>query len=354
MDPVLVIGGCGCLGYHIVKQLLESGASEVTAFDINIEKNIVPKAKYMKGSIQVDEDVYRVLQNVKPRTIFHTASPSMLGQRNTRRIFAAANIGGTKILLKNIKKVGTTKVLVYTSSSSVIHDNMTDLIRATEDRPYCLEPEQKDYYTHTKAIAEMMVLEANRKDGLLTAAIRGCLIFGENDNAMPTQIGYARSKLARLQTYVGNCAHAHILAAKALLQMDPHVPLAPEDQNKRVDGEAFVITNDDPWPFWDFPHTVGAAAGYPVNKEQIWVMPAWLFYALAVLTEWTVWLLSFGRRESHMNRKMVRYFTMTRTFDITKAKGRLGYRPQVGMVDGIKRAVNAYLESESYEKKKVR
>ncbi|KAF2185777.1 hydroxysteroid dehydrogenase [Zopfia rhizophila CBS 207.26] len=363
MDPVLVIGGCGSLGHHIVKQLLESGgASDVTVFDVKTENNIIPNAKYVKGSLRNQQDVLEVLQQAKPRTIIHTASPSMLGQRNTRQVYEDVNVKGTENLLNAIREVGVTKALVYTSSSSVIHDNMTDLVYATENHPYCLEPKQKVYYTHTKAVAEMMILGANRKDGLLTTVIRGCTIFGEGDNAMPTQIGSAKAGRNRLQvgdgknmydwTYVGNTAHAHILAAKALLRIDLAKPPTPEDEAKRVDGEAFVITNDEPWPFWEFIRTVGATAGYPVKKEEIWVVPAWLFYAIAVVAEWSVWAISLGRRESHMNREMVKYLTMTRTFDITKAKERLGYRPQVGVREGIQRAVDAYLSSSSPEAKK--
>lgn len=58
-------------------------------------------------------------------------------------------------LLKAVQEVGATKASVYTSSSSVIRDSMTDLVFATEDHPYHLEPEQEEYYTHTKAVGEM-------------------------------------------------------------------------------------------------------------------------------------------------------------------------------------------------------
>jgi sterol-4alpha-carboxylate 3-dehydrogenase (decarboxylating) len=362
MDPVVVLGGCGSLGHHIVKKVFEAGATDITVFDINIENNIIPNIKYVKGSIQSRNDVLQLLQSVKPLTIFNTISPAMLGQKNTRSIFENVNIKGTRILLDSIWEVGTTKALVYTSSSSVIHDNRTDLVFATEDVPYCPESEQTVYYTHTKAEAEKMVIAANRKNGLLTAVIRGCTLFGEDDNVMPTQIGSAKAGRGRLQvgdgknlydwTYTGNSADAHILAAKALLRIDATKAPRPEDEDMRVDGEAFVITNDDPWPFWEFIRTVGATAGYPTKKEDIWIVPAWLFYMMAVVAEWVVWAMSLGQRESHLNRQMVKYLTMTRTFDITKAKQRLGYRPQVSVEEGIRRAVHAYMSKQSASVKK--
>jgi sterol-4alpha-carboxylate 3-dehydrogenase (decarboxylating) len=83
------------------------------------------------------------------------------------------------------------------------------------------------------------------------------------------------------------------------------------------------------------------------RTDTVWVVPAWLFYGMAAVAEWGVWILSLGRKESHLNRQMVRYLTMTRTFDISKAKHRLGYRPQVSVKEGIRRAVNAYMSSQS-------
>jgi sterol-4alpha-carboxylate 3-dehydrogenase (decarboxylating) len=362
LDPVVVLGGCGSLGHTIVKKLFEAGATDVTVFDVNISNNVAPNAKYIKGSIQSSDAVIELLQSVKPLTIFHTVSPAMLGQKNTEQIFFNVNVNGTKTLLESIAKVGTTKALVYTSSSSVIHNNQTDLVFATEDAPYCPASEQTVYYTQTKAEAEQLILNANRKNGLLTSVIRGCTLFGEDDNVMPTQIGSAKAGRGKLQvgdgknlydwTYTGNAAYAHILAAEALVRIDATMPPRPEDKDMRVDGEAFVITNDEPWPFWEFVRTVGATAGYPTKKEDIWVVPSWLFYTMAVVAEWGVWAVSFGQKESHLNRQMVKYLTMTRTFDITKAKKRLGYRAQVSVEEGIRRAVDSYMAKHPEELKK--
>lgn len=359
--PVLVIGGCGLLGYHIVKQLVEtSDASNVTVLDVTINANRVPGAKYVKGSVGSRSDVLTVLQQAKPRVIMQTASPKLMGQSNSRKLFEEVNISGTRNLLDCIYGAGFTKVLVYTSSTSVVHDNCTDLVNVTESLPLYFEPEQKEFYSHTKAVAENMIRTANRQNGLLTTVLRANTLFGEGDTlSIPTIVENAKAGRGNFQvgngtnlfdfTYAGNTAYAHILAAKALLR-ESTADMPTPDQSK-VDGEAFAITNDDPWPFWDFTRAVGAAAGYPVKKEDIWVVPESLCYNIAVIAEWVVWAFSFGCKESRINRKMVRYTTMTRTFDITKARERLGYCPQVSMQEGIKRGVNWYLSNSSDSKK---
>jgi sterol-4alpha-carboxylate 3-dehydrogenase (decarboxylating) len=352
LGSVLIIGGCGCLGHHITQQLLHSGdASSITVFDINIQNNRLENVTYIQGDLSSSSDVLAAVRQANPLVVINTASPKLMGI-NSRPLFAKVNITGTEVLLASIKEVGVTKALIYTSSSSVIHDNTTDLTNATEDAPLCFEPQQKEYYTHTKAVAEEMVLKANGKDGMLTASIRAALLFGEGDTtSTPQLIENARSGKGKFRvgdgknlfdwTYVGNTAHAHILAAKALLREAKAT--TPIPKNKRVNGEAFVITNDEPWPFWDYTRAIGAEAGFPVDKKDVWAIPARVYYVMAMVIEWVAWASSFGKREPMVNRRMLKYLTLNRTFDISKAKERLGYRPLVGMEEGIKRTVQSVL-----------
>ncbi|RDW56419.1 hypothetical protein BP5796_13168 [Coleophoma crateriformis] len=213
--------------------------------------------------------------------------------------------------------------------------------------PLCFEPEQKEYYTPTKAVAEEIIHTAYGQNGLLTTIMRASMLFGEGDTTSTPQIVQnARAGRGKFQigdglnlfdfSYVGNTAYAHILAAKALVRESNAADPIAEDSE--VNGEAFVVTNGEPCPFWDFTCAMGAAAGYPVKKEEIWIIPATMYCLFGIVFDWTVWIISLGRRESIINRRMGKYLTMTRTFDISKAKERLGYAPQVTMQEGIDRA----------------
>jgi sterol-4alpha-carboxylate 3-dehydrogenase (decarboxylating) len=285
MDPVLVLGGCGALGYHIIKQLLDTKkASDVTSLDIRTDVNRVPGAKYIKGSIALEEDVRLVLEIVKPKVIMHTVSPQLMGQKNTHELYENVNVGGTKILLDCIAETDYVKALVYTSSSSVIHNNITDLVEATEDGRLFYWPEQTEFYSHTKAMAEDLIQGANRHNGLLTTRLRGTNLFD--------------------LTYIGNTAHAHILAADALLRESDG--RADRDGPLKVNGEAFCITNDDHWPFWEFVRAMATEAGHPVSKDKVKVIPASVYYAIVVVAEWAVWAFSLGTKESYINRRMVK------------------------------------------------
>ena len=128
--------------------------------------------------------------------------------------------------------------------------------------------------------------------------------------------------------YVGNLAHAHLLAAKALLREEE------VEEGMRVDGEAFHITNDERWLFWEFSRAIAKEAGFEVRKEDIKVILVWVGMLIAFFAEWWVWVTSFGRRESDLTSFGVRYSCFTRTINIDKAKRVLGYRPIGGYAGG--------------------
>jgi sterol-4alpha-carboxylate 3-dehydrogenase (decarboxylating) len=254
---------------------------------------------YVAGSITSREDVVSVLNKTKPKVIFRTASPKALTPN--MKVFENVNVHGTKILLECAQECGHIKAFVYTSSSSVIHDNHSDIVDATEELPLLFMPQQKEFYSHTKAIAESLVLAANNRSGMLTTIFRPAGFFGEGDVVtVGGIIQNAKEGKAKLQigantnlfdwTYVGNYAYAQLLAAKILVR-----PQQPPDDMK-VDGEAFTITNEEPWPFWDFTRGIAAAAGYPVRSNEVWILPPALMWVLAAVAEWAFWVFTMGQR----------------------------------------------------------
>jgi sterol-4alpha-carboxylate 3-dehydrogenase (decarboxylating) len=147
-------------------------------------------------------------------------------------------------------------------------------------------------------------------------------------------------------TYVKNVAHAHLLAARALLHTHAS-PIQPLD-HERVDGEAFLVTNDTPIYFWDFCRAVWNAAGSPLGTDHVWVLPRDVGYVLGYLSEC---FFAIIRKPPTFNRQRIVYSCMTRYYDISKAKRRLGYEPLVSLDDGVKRSVRWTLEQEKKEVK---
>lgn len=360
LGSVLVVGGCGFLGHNIVSHLLEFNvATHISVLDVRTDRNRLSSSSvtYYDGDISCKDDVRSVLEQARPQVIIHTASPPAFAHNMT--FFMNVNVNGTRNLLECAQGAGSVKAFVYTSSASVIHDSVSDLVDVDESSPVLYMPVQREAYSHTKALAEALVLAANGKHGnMLTAALRPSGLFGEGDlTAVKPMVEAAASGKYRYQigsgktlfdwTYVENASQAHILAAQALLKA--HALSTPLSTGNRVDGEAFFVTNDEPVPFWDFARAIGAAAGYPTKPEDVRVIPRVVGLAMAIIAEWFVWVISLGQRKSTITRSGIRYSSMTRTFCVDKAKKRLGYKPLVSMKEGILRAGQSFVKTSKIE-----
>jgi sterol-4alpha-carboxylate 3-dehydrogenase (decarboxylating) len=358
LGSVFIIGGCGLLGHHIVKYLLESGdATNITVFDVSTKNNRYkhPKVKYITGSIASKEDVLDALRKTNTKVIINTASPDPLVP--IHRLLEEVNITGTQIVLDCAMELGI-KIHVYTSSSEVVQHSYDDILMANETWPLPENPVDGAVYSRTKKIGEELVLAANGKNGLLTTAIRLCTLFGKGDRVLTkhmiemAQDGRAKYHVGTGKNlydfiYAGNAAEGHVLAAKKLLEAS--LAKEPIPQELQVDGEAFFMTNDDPWPFWEFSRFVAAEIGKPIPDSQIWTIPLGVVCFFVKIMEWVIWIGTFGGRPS-ITTEMLKYTAEIRTFDITKAKQRLGYRPCVEMKEGIRRGI-AWHMARSTEKK---
>ncbi|KAG7008907.1 hypothetical protein G7Y79_00004g014910 [Physcia stellaris] len=321
---VLVIGGCGFLGHHIVNQLLESYDAEVSVIDLRTDRNRVSSVRYYDADITSEPGVREILEKVRPSVIIHTASPTFTDTEGSNKaLYKKVNVDGTRNLIELAGEIGTVKAFIYTSSASIIHDTVSDLVNADERWPVLRAPQQREYYSETKAIAEGIVLDANRKHGkMLTIAIRPAGIFGDNNNLYDF-------------TYVGNVAYAHILAAVALL--NTHALSTQPLDHEKVDGEAFFVTNGEPLYFWDMARMVWKAAGDETVPSQVWVIGKDFGLTVASAMEWLFWFA--GGRKPNLSRKVINYSTMSRYYNIDKAKTLLGYKPKVGMEEGVSRTV---------------
>lgn len=312
LDSVLVIGGCGYLGSNLVRFLLEEPTcSSVHVMSRNPVNNIHQRAIYHVGDvssryvlyihnllkfyftllitvqilstpstkvldqhilINPSDQVATLLEKIKPKVIFHTASPKYTDTEKTLR---RTNIDGTNVLLKSALASPAVKALVYTSTDSAIVQKPGHLLTEETAELYT-EKSNVSAYAKTKAIADAMVLGANSLN-LHTAVIRIPGLYGPNDdNCMGSLLKSLKKGQQKVQVgnndkhfefvYVDSACAAHILAAKALTSPDQ------ESAVFKVDGEAFFISDGASLPYFDFARKVYAFAGHPVLKEDIQII----------------------------------------------------------------------------------
>lgn len=151
LGRVVVIGGNGFLGHHIVNQALESWtASSVASIDLRCEKNRNPAAGYRECDITDTERLLSALEDLKPDVVIHTASPVASDHTVNKELFYKVNVEGTASVIEACQKAGV-KALVFTSSASVIGDGSgTNLYNADERWPVIRGDQQAEYYSETK------------------------------------------------------------------------------------------------------------------------------------------------------------------------------------------------------------
>ncbi|KAG2357598.1 hypothetical protein BDR07DRAFT_1473432 [Suillus spraguei] len=145
--------------------------------------------------------------------------------------------------------------------------------------------------------------------------------------------------------------------------LDPHAPAHPiirsrfdqfsdnaidlaESSPLQVAGQVFFITNGEPMYFWDFMRVIWLALDPPSSKlpsgasersqRSVWVIPRSFGMVLGFLSE--CWASLIGK-EAGFTRYRVGYSCATRYHNIEKARRVLGYEPEVGLEEGVKRMV---------------
>lgn len=339
IKSVLLIGGAGFLGLHLIEQFYKNDSStKISVFDVRplpekLSKQFTfnPKnIKFFKGDLTSADDVSKAIKESGAEVLVHSASPMHGGKTE---IYQKVNVEGTDNVLTVAKKSGI-KAFVYTSSAGVIF-NGQDIHNADETWPIPEVP--MDAYNETKAIAEDMVLKANDPSAnFYTIALRPAGIFGPGDRQLVpglrsvAKLGQSKFQLGDNNnlfdwTYAGNVADAHVLAAEKLLN---------HSTAGKASGETYFITNDTPTYFWALARTVWKADGHIDKKVIVLNRPLAIF--AGYLSEFFSKILN---KEPGLTPFRVKIVCAYRYHNISKAKEILGYKPQVGIEEGIQKTL---------------
>tara|TARA_B110001454_G_scaffold8014_1_gene7629 strand:+ start:383 stop:1345 length:963 start_codon:yes stop_codon:yes gene_type:complete len=146
---ILVTGGAGYIGSHVVYELIDQG-HDVTILDdmsLGLEENIDPRSIFVKGSTHSDSDLDSVL-SVGFHGIIHLAAWKAAGESMTNPAkYAHNNLIGTINLLNACDRHGI-KRFVFSSTSSVYGN--PEYIPIDENHP----TEPISYYGETKLQVE--------------------------------------------------------------------------------------------------------------------------------------------------------------------------------------------------------
>lgn len=321
---IAVTGATGFLGQHICQRLLSEGytvsilardESKASMYQGKVAKTIIADIADKQAIASLIEGVDAVIHLVSN---FRTAS-------GPAESYHHINVDGTAAVLEAAQEAKV-KRLIHCSTIGV-HGSVKNS-PANEESPY----NPGDLYQETKVISEKMVSDAVGKTAMEIVIIRPCSIYGPGDMRM---LKMFKMLMKRAFLLIGPCQeNFHAVYVDDLVD---GFMLALETPD--IDGETFILGGERYLPLTDYIHEVAEAIG---AKPPILKFPYWFFYSAAVLCESICVPL---RIEPPLHRRRVRFYKNNRAFTIDKAKNRLGYKPKMGLLEGMKITAKWYRDN---------
>jgi UDP-glucose 4-epimerase len=232
-SKILVIGGAGFIGSHLVSELLKEPIKEVIIYD-NFSRG---KKEYLEeqlkdkrcsifpygGDIRDIDILDRAMQGVD--YVFHLAAMWLLHCKDYPRTAFKVNIEGTFNVLEACVK-NKVKKLIYSSSASVYGDAIE--VPMTENHPF----NNKNFYGSTKIAGEAMCTAFNDRYNLPIIGLRYMNVYGPHQDQHAAYTGVIPIMLNKISAnekpvingdgsqaydfiYVEDVAQANIAALKS-------------------------------------------------------------------------------------------------------------------------------------------
>jgi len=174
---ILITGGAGYIGSHIVEQLINS-KNKIIIFD-NLETGhkilINRKAVFIKGDIKNRKILNLIIKKYKIDTVFHLAAYLNVRDAEKNKLkYKQNNIQGTKNLLLACKN-SNIKNFIFLSSCSVYGS-----IKGSVSERKKLNPQ--GYYAYTKFVGEELVKKYSKKFRYKYGILRCFNVAGASDS----------------------------------------------------------------------------------------------------------------------------------------------------------------------------
>jgi len=165
---ILVCGGAGYIGSHMIKTLVERGNTPVVIdnFQTGYKAAVHPKAALVQGDIRDRATLDAVFSQYPIDSVVHFAASTQVGEsvQNPLKYFNN-NVVGMQSLLEAMAAHNVTK-LVFSSSAAVYGD--PDTVPITEDAPH----RPTSPYGETKRMMEEMMRWVGPAHGMTSVSLR--------------------------------------------------------------------------------------------------------------------------------------------------------------------------------------
>lgn len=335
---ILVTGGTGFTGSHLVKHVLKEGNQCVVLDNMSSGSTMLEEikqqgAEVILGDVTKEEDLRKAVKGCD--AVYHLAA-AFRKINVSKQVYDDTNINAMKSLLRICKEEGVKKV-IYCSTQGV-HGDIASLSEkpprpGSEDSP--IKPE--DYYQYTKHQGELVVADFLKTNPDFDVTIlRPTALYGPGDPArflmMFKQVKkgwfpfFGKGGAFYHPVYVENFCDAFTLAMS----------------HPASKGRTYIIADDKYFTIREIVQKIAdieqADGAKPCKMRFFPFYPMyWLSFIVAAF-----WKILPG--DPPLFPRRVDWYRQNRGFDISRARKELDYVPKVGLDEGLKRAYDWYKE----------
>jgi nucleoside-diphosphate-sugar epimerase/predicted dehydrogenase len=271
---ILVIGGTGFIGRHLIKQLLDQGHAVRAAGRGSspvLEELGSDELEIVRADVRSEADLERILDGVE--YVFHLATSS---NAKTWAQYVEGEVEPTRALARACLDRGV-KRLIYTGTiDSYYAGRRAGTI--TETTPLDRNIRRRNYYARAKAAAENLLIDMHRREGLPVVVLRPGIVIGRGGNPFHWGVGKWSSE-GVVETWGDGTNKLPLV-----LVDDVAAGLVRAMEVPGIEGRSYNLIDAPMLSARDYIAALERLGGFKVDVHR---RPIWRFY-LADLVKWPV------------------------------------------------------------------